>query len=559
VSTASTAYEPGTEPGSAQEGFHLLVMAPELCLPYPLPASGAVVVGRDKTVDVVLTDTLASRRHACLRVTPHGFHIEDLGSVNGTRLHEQKLLPGQPAPLLAGEAVTIGKTILMVLPNRVQAPRRSLLTHEEFAGRVEWECARAEATDGAFTVLRAQADATGACAATLAGALRPLDLLGSYGPGYYEVLLPGLAREAGAALARVLVQALAAAGFTARLGRATYPSDGRHAHALLACAGAPLASADTGREAVDLASSSPAMQQVLALAERAAAGTINVLILGETGAGKEVLARFIHDRSARANHAFVCVDCAALSPALLESELFGHERGAFTGAGAAKTGLLETAPGGTVLLDEVGELPPSLQAKLLRAIETRAITRVGSVRPRPIDVRFLSATNRDLETAVAGGTFRRDLYYRLNGMTLTVPPLRERAADIPALAHAFLAELCRGQRPPTISAGAMAALSRHAWPGNVRELRNVIERALLLCSDGELGIEHLPEAALSAPVLAPPPVASPALERDRILATLAACGGNQSRAARELGLSRKVLIARLESYGAARPRKRPRR
>jgi transcriptional regulator with PAS, ATPase and Fis domain len=299
------------------------------------------------------------------------------------------------------------------------------------------------------------------------------------------------------------------------------------------------------------------MQQVLLLAERAAAGNIHVLILGETGAGKEVLARLIHERSPRARQPFVCVDCAALSAALLESELFGHERGAFTGAAAAKPGLLETAPGGTVLLDEVGELPLPMQAKLLRAIETRTIARVGSVRPRPIDVRFLAATNRELAAAVASGAFRRDLYYRLNGMTLTVPPLRERAADIPALARSFAAELDRTGRPPAFTERAMAALVAHAWPGNVRELRNVIERALLLCQGDTLDIEHLPEATLNPPVLLPASTGAATSERERILAALAACGGNQSRAARELKLSRKVLIARLEAYGVTRPRKRP--
>ena len=559
MSKASTAYEQRTDHGSGTEGWHLLVMAPELCLSHPLPSAGAVVIGRAKDADVVIADTLASRRHACLHVEPGGLYIDDLDSVNGTRLREQRLPPGERARLFPGEALTIGRTILMVLPNRVQPARRTLLPHEEFAGRVEWECARADATGGSFTILRLQTDAASTCAATLAGALRPVDLLGSYGPGHYQVLLPGVAREAGAALAQVMTQSLAAAGFAVRLGQASYPRDGRHAHALLACAGAQLTSADRrGDAASRLSSSSPAMQQVLTLAERAAAGTINVLILGETGAGKEVIARFIHDRSARARQPFVCVDCAALSPALLESELFGHERGAFTGAGAAKTGLLETAPGGTVLLDEVGELPLPLQAKLLRAIETRAITRVGSVRPRPIDVRFLAATNRDLEAAVAGGAFRRDLYYRLNGMTLIVPPLRERGADIPALAQAFVAELCRKGRPPVVSEDAMAALVQYAWPGNVRELRNVIERALLLCRHGELGIEHLPEAALRAPTLDLAPAGVATSERERILAALAACGGNQSRAARELGLSRKVLIARLTSYGVARPRKRAR-
>jgi two-component system response regulator AtoC len=283
-----------------------------------------------------------------------------------------------------------------------------------------------------------------------------------------------------------------------------------------------------------------------------------VLILGESGAGKEVLARTIHGWSQRGARPLVAINCAALSESLLESELFGHERGAFTGAAAAKPGLLETAPGGTVLLDEIGELPLPSQAKLLRVIETRELTRVGGVRPRQVDIRFIAATNRDLPAEVARGAFREDLYYRLNGIMLTVPPLRERPGDIARLARAFAAEQARAMSRPTpeLSAAAMEALEADCWPGNIRELRNVVMRAVLLCNETILR-EHLPPAFPRRVVSAasPPPAAEPDAERTRILAALADCGGNQSRAARQLGISRKVLIARLDSYGVARPRK----
>jgi DNA-binding NtrC family response regulator len=222
-----------------------------------------------------------------------------------------------------------------------------------------------------------------------------------------------------------------------------------------------------------------------------------------------------------------------------------------------------------VFLDEIGELPPALQAKLLRVIETREVLRVGGVRPRPIDVRFVAATNCDLEAEVARGGFRRDLYFRLNGMSLTIPALRDRPADIPILARGFVAELFGAARrpraggPPQISDAALAVLRGHGWPGNVRELRNAIERAVLLCDGATLLPEHLPEPVPHLPgaaeATAGPPPAPPTTavedERARVLAALAACGGNQSRAARQLGISRKVLIARLDSYGVARPRK----
>jgi two-component system, NtrC family, response regulator AtoC len=302
------------------------------------------------------------------------------------------------------------------------------------------------------------------------------------------------------------------------------------------------------------------MRRLYALAKRAGAGTIGVVILGETGVGKDVLARAIHDQSPRAARPFVSVNCAAISESLLESELFGHERGAFTGAAQAKAGLLETAPGGTVFLDEVGELTLAVQAKLLRVIETRELVRVGGVRAQKLDVRFIAATNRDLEADVARGAFRRDLYYRLNGMTLTIPPLRERPRDLPLLARHFVVTLAKGAgraRPPTLTDGALARLAGHAWPGNVRELRNVVERALLLADGPALTEEHLAIEIARAPV-PQPPASAPLTEQDRIVAALAACGGNQSRAAKQLGISRKVFVARLETYGVVRPRKRAR-
>jgi two-component system response regulator AtoC len=319
----------------------------------------------------------------------------------------------------------------------------------------------------------------------------------------------------------------------------------------------------------------PAMRAVHQQAARAAPTPISVLILGETGVGKEVLARAIHAHSARAQGPFLGINCAALSDTLLESELFGHEKGAYTGALQARAGLFEAAAGGTVFLDEVGELSPGTQAKLLRVLEERVVTRLGANRPKPIDVRILAATNRDPEVEIQNGKFRQDLYFRLNGISLSIPPLRERTGEIDDLARGFLAAACRmieRTDVPSISREARQRLHAHRWPGNVRELRNVIERAAVLCPGDTILPEHLPPALLrqSEPQRLPsageshqaPPLAGEdlpkeikSIERARIIEALERCAGSQSKAARMLGIARSTLILRIQEYGLPRPRK----
>jgi DNA-binding NtrC family response regulator len=310
----------------------------------------------------------------------------------------------------------------------------------------------------------------------------------------------------------------------------------------------------------------PEMKRVYELAAKVARGPIAVLLLGETGVGKEILARAIHDASPRRTQPFVAINCAAIPETLLESELFGHERGAFTGALAAKPGLIEAADRGTVFLDEIGDIPAAMQARLLRVLEEGTVQRVGSVKPMPVDVRFVAATHRDLEEAIAAGSFRRDLFYRVSGMTLRIPPLRERRTEIAPLARRFVTKLSSrlGTAPPRLSSEAEAALESHAWPGNVRELRNVLERACLVCESGVIGPEHLflePPQASSARATAPPPSAgslraeAERLDRQRIVDALHAAGGNQTKAARALGITRRVLTRALDRYQLPRPRR----
>jgi two-component system, NtrC family, response regulator AtoC len=315
-----------------------------------------------------------------------------------------------------------------------------------------------------------------------------------------------------------------------------------------------------------------AMRDIYAMVDRVSQGAISVLLLGETGVGKEVMAKAIHNRSPRSKRPVVCLNCAALSESLLESELFGHEAGAFTGALKAKPGLLEIADTGTVFLDEVAEMPLSLQGKLLRVLEDRQVLRVGGLKPRSVDVRFLSATNRDLSIEVERGAFRRDLYFRLNGISITIPPLRERVSEIEPLAKAFVVHACaqiRSAAVPSLTPGALDILGAYSWPGNIRELRNVIERAVILCNGESIDVEHIrldrtsgsfppTPVSLNRVTLPPPPRVKKGAEdeRQRITDALEQCAGNQTHAAELLQVSRRTLINRIEMYGISRPRKR---
>ncbi|MGH7163306.1 MAG: sigma-54 interaction domain-containing protein, partial [Planctomycetota bacterium] len=325
----------------------------------------------------------------------------------------------------------------------------------------------------------------------------------------------------------------------------------------------------------DFASRSPKMRRLMATARRLVSTDSSLLILGETGVGKEWLARAVHAEGPRASGPFMAVNCAALPETLLESELFGHERGSFTGAVRARRGYFELAHKGTIFLDEVGEIPAHLQVKLLRVLQERKIQPVGSERPIAVDVRVIAATNRDLEADMESGRFRPDLYYRLGVVTLTVPPLRERREDIPSLVESYLDQYRTrfGRQVARVGTAAMDALTRYAWPGNVRELINVIERAVLLCAGDEIGVADLPDNLVAtrpadppAPPGTPPPPPLPrsllerplraareqvvgSFEREYLAGVLRESGGRVGEAAARAGINPRSLFDKMRQHG----------
>ena len=301
--------------------------------------------------------------------------------------------------------------------------------------------------------------------------------------------------------------------------------------------------------------------EVLKLAETVAPTDSTILITGESGTGKEIIARYIHRLSDRESAQFVSINCGALPENLLESELFGHVKGSFTGAVRDKEGLLVAAKGGTFFMDEIGEMSPALQVKLLRALQEREVVPVGATEPIAIDVRVIAATNRDLEQEIRRGTFRSDLYYRLNVITLHLPPLRERRDDVPVLAEYFIQKLQAnengGGKTYALTNEALETLQRYDWPGNVRELENALERAAILSHDGQIPLELLPVRIVEpapAPLISERPPANPTLdviERAYILWVLQAESGNKARAAEVLGIDPSTLYRKLNRYGVA--------
>ena len=304
---------------------------------------------------------------------------------------------------------------------------------------------------------------------------------------------------------------------------------------------------------------SPAIIEVMKTVARVAPSQATVLITGETGTGKELIAQAIHGYSDRAAHHFVAVNCSALAEGVLESELFGHVKGAFTGAAGARAGLFREADRGTIFLDEIGDVSPAMQSRLLRVLQEREILPVGADAPVRVDVRVLAATHQNLEALVASGRFRGDLFYRLNVVTIELPPLRERLQDLPLLVHHFLRSLAaqHGREPVALDPEAESCLLGYSWPGNVRELQNVLERALVLAAQGVIGPEHLPadlregasDAGADGARQSTALLSLADVEKRHVLGVLGTVEGNRERAARVLGISRRTLSRMLQRWG----------
>jgi DNA-binding NtrC family response regulator len=536
---------------------------------HPLPASGVLEVGRSTMCDLVIEHASVSRRHALLQIAP--LQITDHDSRNGTRVRGEPIAPGVPAAFAVGEIVTLGHISLAVHRKHVTeelggSAHRS--SSETLIRQLETECARSARSGSPFAYARVHVTSGELPSEQLRGMLRQTDVVADI-RGRFELLLPDTsAEQVTGAIARV-TQLLARCGAQARIAVARYPFDGTTTEALIARVWEQLdAAPDAGVTEMDA---------VRAMIAQVAVSDVSVLITGETGVGKELCAEMVHRQSRRAGRPFVKLNCSAITESLIESELFGHERGAFTGANTQTVGLLESGQGGTVFLDEIGELPLLAQAKLLRVLEERIVRRVGSTVGRTLDIRFVCATNRDLPDEVEAGRFRRDLYYRINGVTISIPPLRERPTEIAALARAFALHPRGNTSPATLPDDVLESLARHPWPGNVRELRSTIERGLVLAGGGRIKPEHMtvssgpprrasgptiPFDRISSSEIPTQPMAEPSLasavaevEKRRILDALERCGGNQTRAARMLGISRNTLLTRLDAYGLPRPRK----
>ena len=580
--------DPATTMAASAASDQLLCIDGDRSFSVALPSSGELVIGRGPDAGLSVDDPLVSRAHALLLVVPDGLRLSDLGSRHGTLVNGDRV--AEPRLVSSGDVITIGNALLVVRRPLRPAGGSNVTEQPTLLRRLTEELARLAQYERelSLVIARATDDDTAALLAAIADRLRVIDTASIVGARFVGVLLP----ELGVEEAHAFASRLAALGRGVAVGVATAPYDGIDPDAVLgaaraACSAAAPRTVVRARDAAETITAGgqrilvadPAMARLYELARRLARSSIPISIFGETGTGKELAAAAIHAFSARAAGPFVSVNCAAIPESLAESELFGHARGAFSGAVAARAGTLEAASGGTLFLDEIGELSPAIQAKLLRALESGEVVRLGEAAPRSVDLRLVAATHRDLAREVDAGRFRRALFFRLGAARLELPPLRERPRDLALLAATLLDDACQrlGRTPLALSPGAAVALFRHAWPGNIRELRHAIEYAAAAAHDStrELELWHLPAGLaadarrtrddrfeLEPPARAAPGDAAPAdptgfrpiadevreLERARMIAALRATGGIQNRAAQLIEMALRTFVTKVKRY-----------
>ena len=585
----SEAVTPNTQPGPAteqtsvgserpprQHRLSLVIYHDGGSLVVPLLRNGALTVGRTQDADVVVRESSLSRRHARFTWREEGVWVEDLDSTNGTFVGGRRIGRALVAP---ADEISLGSVVASLHMLDPESAVQPVVEEPVFESWLRGAVARARANGTSVALLMLhelgeQRSQMGSWLPRVRGQLRGTEQLGLYAPGWLVIGRENADDESALSFARACVAAGGEVGAELGCGVALAPEHESRAANLIglvrelsdeARPASPVITPSSRSKEFSmrgLVIQSPRMRALYEHARRAAQSRMPVLIYGETGAGKELVARAVHESGVRAGKPLLTINCGSLPQTLAESVLFGHERGAFTGADRRHVGLFESADGGTVFLDEVGELPLATQASLLRAIEAQRVRRVGSSHETSVDVRILAATNRELDQMCKQGLFRSDLLFRLNAIELHVPPLRERADEIEPLALHFISALKRDGRPgPTgFSAQALQKLQRHSWPGNVRELRNVVERAVVLARGMRIEAEDVhvqPAPAASASTLRVPALPGEASLKDRVRAyegelivdALRHHGWNQTETARHLGLPIRTLAHKIKQLG----------
>jgi DNA-binding NtrC family response regulator/pSer/pThr/pTyr-binding forkhead associated (FHA) protein len=587
-------------PGSVAERQYLLLLEGNSSVLCPLPRGGSLVIGRAQGSDITVEDPSVSRQHARVVVEGGEVFIADLDSHNGVRVNGEQVSGTQP--LYSGDVVMLGNVTLVFHRGGRPVLAHPVLDAPALRARLAEEMERVHRYERAVSVLVVEpgptSEAPEALARAAGSALRLMDSVGRLG-STLAVVLPELAEEEAREAAEHVLEVLSPLAARLRAGLATAPQDGLDAEALMAAARAAALAAPVGGLRVSgpdlyrlslgarsVVVADAAMVHLFEQLRRLAASPLPVLIHGQSGAGKENAAWAVHHWSPRAAGPFEVINCATLQESLAEDTLFGHERGAFSGADRAHPGLLERASGGTLFLDEIADLSPPVQAKLLRALEQQRITRLGDTRERQVDVRVVAASHRELAKEVREGRFRQDLYFRLAGAQVTLPPLRDRPLELPLLARTFLDEACARVGRPSLhlSAAVMGVLGAYSWPGNVRELKNALAYVAATAPGPIVEPSHLPEAVRQGggeglappdapPVAAPVPAAAPPgfaredltakpapgtfrpiaeelreLERQRMVEALEATGGVQTRAAQLIGMPLRTFCFKLKQY-----------